>query len=90
MFTQRKHFELKKVSYKVTLYECHLPSEIVNMMNTNKASVFIIYIIKPFLKISREKHYALSRLTIWFVTILVTLSCGTKLQKCATDIEMLK
>jgi len=40
MFTQRKYFQLKKVCYKVTFYECRLPSEIVNMMHENKASVF--------------------------------------------------
>jgi len=57
MFTQWNYFELKKVRYRVTLYECRLLSEIVNMMTENKASVFNIYIIQHVLKIPK-KHYA--------------------------------
>jgi len=48
MFTQQKYFELKKVRFKVTLYECRLPSEIVNMMNKNKASVILFILLNMF------------------------------------------
>jgi len=55
--------------------------------------VFLFFtLLITFWKYRKKKHkiMPLADWSIWFVTILVTLSCKTKWQKCETDIEMLK